>query len=109
MKLPLTRIRQIGQSSDGLEADIFLEQLWRFFLQEFFEQMHQSKDLGLGALPILGGECVESEVFDLQIATALDTFAHSFGAFLMTFDAREAARLCPSAIAIHDDGDMARN
>src|SRR4029077_20350994 len=74
-----------------------------------FKQMHQSEDFTFGTLPIFRRERVKGEILDFQIAAAFHAFTNGLGSSFVTLDARETARFGPATVAIHDDGDMARN
>src|SRR4051812_28117965 len=71
--------------------------------------MHERKHFRFRALPVLGGEGVERQILDAQIAAAFDALAHRFRALLVAFDPRQPAVLGPAAVAVHDDSYMARD
>ena len=109
VQLLLAGLRQIRQATDRLEPNIFFHQLRRLFLQETLEQAHQRKNFALRPLPVFGRKGIEGEKLDPQIAAAFDAGAHRVGAFFVALDPRQSALLRPAAVAIHDDGDVARN
>ena len=57
-------------------------------------------------MPILPGKGVEGQRRDAEFAAALNDVADRFGASSMPEDAGEPSSGGPSAVAIHDDGDM---
>ncbi len=109
VELLLAGLRQIRQATDGLEPDVFFDQLRRLFLQKTLEQVHEREDFGFRALPVLGRESVEGEILDPQIAAAFDAGADGVGAFFVAFDPRETAFLRPAPVPIHDDRDVTRD
>src|SRR5262245_44583568 len=52
VQLFLRALRQISQSPNRLEADVFLNQFRRFLLQKSFQQTHQRDDLSFRTLPV---------------------------------------------------------
>ena len=109
VQLRLAGLRQIRQATDRLEPNIFFHQLRRLFFQEALEQVHQRENFAFRALPVFGGKGIEGEELDPQIAAAFDAGADRVGAFFVAFDSRQSALLRPAAVAIHDNGDVARN
>ena len=59
--------------------------------------------------PVLRREGVERENFDAVIGGRLQRAPDRFGAGAMAGDARQPALLRPAAVAVHDDGDVARD
>src|SRR5262249_38495050 len=109
VKLLLGAPGQISQPTNGLKTHILLEQFRRFLLQKFFQQMHQRDNFSSGALPVFSGERVKREIFHLYLATTFHTFSNSLGARFVAFNSLQSARLRPTAVAIHDYGNVARN
>ena len=72
------------------------------------EQCISAITSALRALPVLRGKGVERQELDLQIAAAFDDRA-PIPRLLVAFDPRQPALLRPAPVAIHDDGDVARN
>jgi hypothetical protein len=100
---------QIGETTDGLEADVVFDELGQFVAEEAFEEAHQGVDFGLGPLPVLDGEGVKGEVLNAELAGGLDDVAHRFSARAMALDADHVLGLCPASVAVHDDGDVLGN
>jgi hypothetical protein len=73
------------------------------------QEAHQVADLGLGPFPILGRESVEGEAFDAGLARRSEHLAGGLGALAVAGGAGKPPRLRPAAVAVHDDGDVARN
>src|SRR5438045_7137831 len=103
MKLFLRTFGKIGQAADRLEPNIFLHQLRSLLFQKLFQQTHQSEDFASGTLPVLSRERVKCEVFDFQFTAAFHALANRLGACFVALDARQTARLGPTAVAIHND------
>ena len=97
-----------GPASDRLEANIFLNQLWRFVFEKLFQQPHQREDFGFRPLPVFGRERVEGQEIDFELGASLDALACGPGAFLVAFDPRQTTCPGPATISIHDDRDVPR-
>src|SRR5947207_2011696 len=76
---------------------------------KLFQQTHQSEDFASGTLPVLSRERVKCEVFDFQFTAAFHALANRFGACFVALDARQTARLGPTAVAIHNDRNVMWN
>ena len=110
VQLLLAVLGQIRQAADRLEPNIFFHQLRRFLLQETFEQPHQREDFGLRPLPVFGRKGVEREVLDLQARRSLRRMRAPLRRPVSCPLIRGKPRvLRPATVAIHDDGDVARN
>ena len=97
----------VGATEEAHADIVFLEE--RHFLANVFaEELHEEFDFGFGAAPVLDGEGVEGEGFDVQAGSGFDGGARGIGAGAMPSDAREMALLGPAAVAVHDDGDVTR-
>ena len=75
---------------------------------EALHQPHQVADLFLGPLPVFGAESVERHRVDAEVARRAHDRPHRLDAGLVTGDAGQQPLFRPAAIAVHDDGDMAR-
>ena len=89
-------------------ADIVSLEQRHLFANVFAQELHQEFDLGFGAAPILDGKGVESERFDLQTRGGLDGNTGRFCSGAVSGNARKMTLLSPAAVAVHDDGDVAR-
>src|SRR5262249_55042525 len=69
---------------------------------------HEEIEFCLGPFPVLRAETVERELPDAEPATFLDGRPNAVDAAAMSLDARQTALARPAAVAVHDDGDMAR-
>ena len=72
------------------------------------EEAHQEGELGLRAPPVLAREAIERELLDAEADALLGRPADTRHAAAVPLDARQAAVPCPTAVAVHDDGDMPR-
>ena len=100
---------EFGQAidlADDIEADIAAVEFADFVLQKPGEIFHQGVHFVLGAVPILDGERVKGQVFYPQFAASADDGTDGFDAVAVAFDARQVAGLGPTAVAIHDDGNV---
>src|SRR5690606_20537511 len=71
-------------------------------------QPHQVRDLLGGTPPGLGREAEYGQAADAQRRRGLHRALQRLDALAVTHGARQAAGLRPAAIAVHDQGDMAR-
>src|SRR5439155_22638550 len=76
--------------------------------QVLMQEGHQEIEFRLRPLPVLGTEAVERELPDAEAAAFFDRRANAFYAAAVTFVSWQAALLRPSAVAVHDDGDVPR-
>jgi hypothetical protein len=110
VKLFLGALGQISQPANRLkDAHFSSSSSGVFSFKKFFQQTHQRDDFSSGALPVFSGERVKREIFYVQIAATFDAFSNCLGASFVAFYARQSARLRPTAVAVHDDGDVAGN
>jgi len=73
------------------------------------QQAEQRVDLAFGPAPVFRGEGKQRQELDARFAGSLNRFADSLHALVVADRARKTALLCPTAVAIHDDGNMLRN
>src|SRR5213075_2166907 len=92
-----------------LEADAVVVELGDFLLEGTQEQLHEESHFFLRPAPVLAREREEREVLDAVADARLHDLAHRLDTLAMPADAREEALLRPAAIAVHDDGDVARD
>ena len=77
-------------------------------VQIFFKQAHDGLHLVRRALPVFRGEGVDRQILHADGLTVGRAAAEGLAAGRVTGSARKAALLCPAAIAVHNDGDVAR-
>ncbi len=99
---------QLLPAAEDVEADVVLSQRLPLPAHVLLEQVHQRPDLEPRALPVLHREGVEGEHLEAEAGRRLDRLAHRGDARPVPFDAGQVARLRPAAVAVHDDGDVAR-
>jgi hypothetical protein len=98
---------QIVRTAKKPHADIVALEKRHLFANVFAQELHEEFDFGLGAAPVFDREGVQGERFDVQASAGLDGGAGGLRAGSVSRDAREVALLGPTAISVHDDGDMA--
>ena len=81
-------------------------QLVDLAVERIEEQLHEAADLDRRPLPVLAREREQRERTDLATRAFLDAHAHRAHAFLVAGVARQAARLGPAPVAVHDDRDV---
>ena len=94
--------------ADEAQPHALALQLGDLVAQVMAQQAGEVEDLAGGAAPVLAAEGVQREPADAVADRRLDGAANRLGAGAMAGDARQAARRGPAAVAVHDDGDMAR-
>ena len=62
----------------------------------------------LRPLPVLGAEAVEGELVEAESAALLDGGPDALDAAGVALDALQAALPGPTAVSVHDDGDVPR-
>ena len=87
---------------------LFLSSVDELGAQVPLEQHHQRADFGGRTLPVLDRERVERQHFEPEPRRGLDDVAHRVDAGAMPLDARQVPLPGPAAVAVHDDGDVAR-
>src|SRR5207302_4602227 len=92
----------------GREADVLPQDRRPLLHEVLLEEHHEEVQLGLRPLPVLAGEAVEGELADAEAAAFLDGGADAEDALGVALDALLAALARPAAVAVHDDGDVAR-
>src|SRR5262245_42864630 len=95
--------------ADQLEPDALLHQSIELALEIVAHQRRQVGDLAVATLPVLRRESVERKHLDAMIGGRLERALDRLGAGAMPGDAGQTARFGPAAVAVHDDGDVARN
>ncbi|MNI75310.1 hypothetical protein D3C73_1314490 [compost metagenome] len=83
-------------------------QLVHFAIERAEEQLHQRIDFFLRPAPVLAGEREQGQRRNAQFQAALDGAVDRARAGTMADDAGATALLCPTPVAIHDDGNVAR-
>src|ERR1700730_5917223 len=96
-------------SAEKAHADVVALEDRHFFADIFAQELHEEIGFDFGAAPILDGESVEGESFDVQPRASFDGGAGSLGAVAVAGDSRKMTALCPAAVAIHDDRHVARH
>jgi hypothetical protein len=98
--------RQIREASHADEAHVVVHQRRSLVDKEALEQPHQEVDLRARTLPVFDRERVERQALDAHARALGRDLAHRADAFAVAEHAPQAARLRPTAVAVHDDGDV---
>src|SRR5450631_991104 len=104
----LHRGRKIAGAAEKAHANIVFLDEWHFLAEIFAQELHEKISFGFGAAPVFDGKSVEGERFNVQAGAGFNGAAGRFGAVAVPRDAREMAALRPAAVAVHDDGHVAR-
>ena len=80
-----------------------------FPFQRRDEQAHEEGNLVGRATPVFGTESEQRHEFDALARAAFDRRPHGVNAARMPGHARQAPLRRPTAVAVHDDRDMARD
>ena len=73
---------------------------------EALHHPHELVDLGLRPRPILRRKAVDRQIRDRKLHGGAHRPPDRLHAHAMTDRARQSTRIRPSAIAVHDDGDV---
>ena len=93
-------------AADVVESDALADHFIALLVEEIFQQKHEGVDLEGGAFPVLRGKGVERQILNAGVEAGLDAALDGFRARLVACDARETALLGPTAVAVHNNGDM---
>jgi hypothetical protein len=100
---------QLVRAADRVQPHLLLDEVVQLALEEEIEQAHQAGHFLRGAFPVFRRERVKREVAHAQLAGGVDDGADRLHAPPVTFEPGQPARLRPTAIAVHDDGDVLRS
>jgi hypothetical protein len=90
------------------EPDVVLEKIGELPGEVLLQERHQRDDLEARPFPVFDGEGVDRQGVELEPGARLDRLPHGRDPGPMALDPRRAPLLRPSAVAVHDDRDMAR-
>jgi len=99
---------KIFGAAEEAHTDVVALDEGHFLAQIFAEKLHEEFDFSFGAAPVFHREGVERKGFDMETGTGFDGGPGGLRACAVAGDAGEVAFLGPAAVAVHDDGDMAR-
>src|SRR5690606_26457604 len=94
--------------ADRLKADVVCLHLTHLAADVAFEHRHQAGHLGLRTLPVLGRERIERYGRDHQTGASVEDRTYRFRPGPVTEDAWCATLLCPTAVAVQEDGAVPR-
>ena len=69
-------------------------------------ETHEPADLLGGALPVLGGKCIDAQIGNTHFDGSLDDIEEGILATCVTVSTLKTSLLGPTSIAVHDDGDV---
>src|SRR5690606_9486931 len=102
----LAEARAVADEADAHAAPV---QLVDFAVERVDEKLHQRADFLLGPAPVLAREREQGECADPGVQAEIDAQVDRARAGAMADDARPVALLRPAAVAVHDDGQVARD
>jgi hypothetical protein len=70
------------------------------------QKAHQIRHFGRRPAPVLGRKAVDRQIAHAKADGGAHRDADRFDAAAMALEARQSARLRPTAVAVHDDADM---
>jgi hypothetical protein len=100
--------RELMQPTDEINADAVLNQRGRLSLDRLGKECEEPSDLSVITPPVLSAKGVDSQVGDAELCSARNDTTQGFGASGMSVKLIATLRTRPTAVAVHDDGDMAR-
>ena len=95
--------------ADKPHADALFVKLVRFTLKIPAEQAHQSGHFRLGTLPVFCRKRKYCQILDTEPRARFQNITHTPRAGMMAKQTRATALLGPTAVAIHNNGDMGRS
>src|SRR5690606_9044880 len=102
----LAEARSVADEADAHAAPM---QLVDLAVEGVDEQLHQRADLVLRTAPVLAREREQGQCADAGVQAEIDAQVDRARAGAMADDARPVALLRPAAVAVHDDGQVARD
>jgi hypothetical protein len=102
-------LRQLRTVTDHADAHAGTVELGEVLLDRDEHQAHQERHLLGRALPVLGRERKNGEVLDAPVGAGEHRLDERVDPGLVAEHARQEALLRPSAVAVHDDGDVLRH
>src|SRR5207244_10979496 len=84
-------------------------EIWLRAVDCLLDEAHHHGDLVHRPAPVLRRERVERQIVEADLGAGADRRARRLHAFAMTGHARQPAPGRPPAVAVHDDGDVARD
>jgi hypothetical protein len=100
--------RKFMQTADEVIANSVLDQRCSFSLHRFSKKGEEPSDLSVITPPVLSAKGIDSQVGDAELCSARNDATEGFGASGMSVKLIATLRTRPAAVAVHDDGDMAR-
>jgi hypothetical protein len=101
--------RKAHAVADDAKADAVGGEFRKLATQVLPQEAGQFHDLAGGAAPVLTAEGEQRQPFDSLVDCGFDTSANGLGAGPVPRHARQATRLGPATVAVHDQRDMARH
>jgi len=89
------------------DPDVALVQFVGFGVKDLLDECHESSHLILGPSPVLGGEGVEGEEGNGELAAAFHGVANALSAGAVALEPRKAMLAGPAPVAVHDDRNVA--
>jgi len=99
---------QLVSSPDRLKANVLPVNFIELQPQIFSQHAHQGIDFVTRPLPVLSRKRIKSQRAETQPGARVNRSADRFDAGTMSGNSRLTAQRCPTAIAVHDDGDVLR-
>ena len=101
---------QAGGAADIGHADVIVVHALDVADQVRLQKLHQEADFGLGPPQIvLKRKGVERQPGEIDAGGGFDDELDGFGALLVAEETLEGALAGPAAVAVHDDGNVARD
>src|SRR5262252_5528875 len=101
------RLKTLALANDA-HAHIVFMKLRKVVADETAQQAHQIADFGGRSRPVLGAERIDGQNLDAQFADRPHGATQGFDATAVALAARQAALGSPPAVAVHDEGHVAR-
>lgn len=98
-----------GDVTEKLDAHVLTFEQRQFIDERLGEKVHEQIDLSLRAIPILRGKGVSGQNVNAHTNASGDDVLQRHDTGLMALSPTETTGGRPSAVAVHDAGDMARN
>ena len=101
-------IREGRDVTRHMKTDIVLYELFPLVHQHQPEEPHEGAHFLLRALPVFAAESEKRQRLDSGASRGFGTAFHRGNSSPVAFDSRHMAVFRPSAVSVHDDGNMPR-
>lgn len=96
------------RAAENLDANFVAPDFFAFddHIEKTPEKLHEKRDFELAPLEVFHGKAEKGQLLYSQLLAPAKQSLAILGSFRVSFERGQAARLCPAAVAVEDDGEM---